>query len=109
MIYIVHNIHCADTAPESIYHKGAAFKIIGGQYSLNFFGLNTTQTDLVGLNVKEFRMSVSRLDFFFTFYDISNSHIIIYIKLSYIFTLILFLWFSSYLYYNYSNSSCHFL
>ena len=27
---------------------------MGGQYSLNFFGLNTTQTDLVGLNVKEF-------------------------------------------------------
>ena len=38
----------------STYGKGAAFKIIEGQYSLNFFGLNITQTDLVGLNVKEF-------------------------------------------------------
>ena len=38
----------------STYGKGAAFKTMGEQYSLNFFGLNTTQTDLVGLNVKEF-------------------------------------------------------
>ena len=38
----------------STYSKEAAFETMGGQYSLNFFGLNTTQTDLVGLNVNEF-------------------------------------------------------
>ena len=38
----------------STYGKGEALKTTGRQCKLNFFGLNTTQTELVGLNVKEF-------------------------------------------------------